>query len=190
MNFSHRLFILSALVASAPAWAVKVSECPERITVDFEKITPMSDAALARQETDVFTASCGVEDVTPARDELASHLNPALNHIELNLQSAANSVCVYQGPANGRLAPHYPGQENPNDDGAAETRLFNRGGKNLLRIAYLSGDSIVWSYLTVTKYAKDEGIEVKPAKGIAVSALFDHGSPHCTIGWASGIQAK
>lgn len=172
-------FLIAALVFPGSAFAVKVSECPEKITLSYGRVQALPVQKILNNEK--FT-SPDPDQVKKIRDALGK-INSV--EIEAKISSRQNSVCTY-------LSTNEKAERGYN-----EIRLTTKSGRDVLRVAVnLKIASVtmpqrmneyVWVYHDVSSYSP-QGLVLSPRKGAKVLGYDNHGALHVHVGWVNEIS--
>lgn len=119
--------IALALFTSAPAFAVRMADCPDRITLRYLRFEPVSDADLGFDQSLIHE-----------RAVFAWNWDHPFQ-ITLNLESTSSGKCDYSS--------NFP-------RGLFASRLFTKDGRDLFRADVTVRDVTVWIYHDVVAYGE------------------------------------
>lgn len=161
---------LLALLNPVFAGAVTVKNCPQTLNITYKTVRALSDDELERAVKDHVV---DLNTVVPYRNALKEAGSESYQKVRLNLASTKGSVCSYL-------------REGEKLKGGNETRLFTRGGRDILRVSLAVGGYELWTYHNVTEYSIN-GLTVERSSS-KVLGYFDHGAPRIHIGWANQLN--
>lgn len=182
--------LLSVFLMPGLAQAVATKQCPQRLTISYESLSPLSDKELIDEKLNEIYDDAILPYVKSVRDGLTAAPTNAYQNRVYTLVSTKRSQCDY------KLENGLPNEKAP------QTRVLTRNGTNYLRVALQIPGSFknyyfpneaphqteeVWAYHRI-KLIEPTSVILEESNGSRILALFDHGSPKFTVGFARGAS--